>query len=104
VQVFGRQLPRALQALTLLQEHHPTVAHWYLYALATTPQRQSTGIGSAMMRPVLQTCDEQGIPAYLEASTERNRALYLRHGFVPTEPVQLPRGGSVLYPMWREPQ
>jgi GNAT superfamily N-acetyltransferase len=93
-----------VRALAVIQKHHPTVPHWYLYYLATTAHRQSTGIGSALMRPVLQTCDEQGIPAYLEATTERNRALYLRHGFVPAEPLPLPRGGPVLYPMWREPQ
>lgn len=104
VRIFGRQLPLAIQALDVMQKHHPTAAHWYLFYLATTPQRQSTGIGSALMRPVLQTCDEEGIPAYLEATTVRNRDLYLRAGFVPTGTLELPRGGPVVYPMWREPR
>jgi GNAT superfamily N-acetyltransferase len=104
VRIFGRQLPLGMRALNVLQKHHPTVAHWYLYYLGTTPQRQSTGIGSMLMRPVLQTCDEQGIPAYLEATSERNRDLYLRHGFAPTEVLELPRGGPTVHPMWREPQ
>lgn len=42
------------------------------------------------MRPVLQACDEQGVAAYLEATTERNRDLYLRHGFVPSQELELP--------------
>ena len=43
------------------------------------------------------------IPAYLEASTPRNRALYLRHGFVVLDEMRLPGGGPPLWRMWREP-
>jgi GNAT superfamily N-acetyltransferase len=104
VRVFGRQLPLASAALRVLQEHHPTREHWYLYYLGTVAQRRSTGLGSALVRPVLDLCDEQGVPAYLEATSERNRDLYLRHGFVPSGTLDLPRGGPPVYPMWREPR
>ena len=43
----------------------------YLYYLAMAPGRQRAGVGTALMRPVLQACDEQGAAAYLEATTER---------------------------------
>lgn len=39
------------------------------------------GLGSALMRPTLERCDREGLPAYLEASSERNAALYERLGF-----------------------
>ena len=103
VQVFGRQLALATQALAVMQKHHPSADHWYLYYLATAPGRQGTGVGSALMRPVLRACDEQGVAAYLEATTERNQDFYLRHGFVPSQPLELPRGGPQVYPMWRQP-
>jgi hypothetical protein len=47
--------------------------------------------------------DANGMPAYLESSTERNLALYGRHGFEVTSEVAIP-GGPKIWPMWREPQ
>lgn len=44
-----------------------------------------------------------GIPAYLEASTPRNAALYARHGYLPqpNAPFYLPGDGPPMIPMWR---
>jgi len=33
------------------------------------------------MRPLLDRCDQEGLPAYIEASSERSAALYERLGF-----------------------
>ncbi len=55
------------------------------------------------MRPVLETCDERGLPAYLEATSERNKQLYQRHGFEVVGEITL-RDGPSLWPMWREPR
>jgi hypothetical protein len=33
------------------------------------------------MGPVLERCDREGVRAYLDAASERNRRLYERHGF-----------------------
>jgi hypothetical protein len=52
---------------------------------------------------MLTRCDDEGMPAYLEATTERNRALYERHGFVALGPLELP-GGPTMQAMWREPR
>ncbi len=68
------------------------------------PDDQGRGIGSALLRPVLTRCDREGVPAYLEASSERNRALYARHGFEVVERIELPGGGPPMWRMWREPQ
>ena len=43
------------------------------------------------------------MPAYLEASSPRNRALYERHGFAVTEEFFLGKGSPPLWRMWREP-
>lgn len=56
------------------------------------------------MAPVLERCDREGLPAYLEASSARNRALYLRHGFEVVEEVHLPADGPPVWLMWRNPR
>src|SRR3954454_17032844 len=84
--------------------HHPQPAHWYLYYLGTRPGRQSAGIGTALLRPMLERCDSEGVPAYLEATSARNRTLYRRHGFEDQKALNLPDGGPPMYPMWRQPR
>jgi len=81
---------------------HPHDPHWYLNVISTLPERQGTGLGARAIRAVLEVCDAEGIPAYLESSNPRNMTLYRRHGFVQTGELPLPDGPS-LYPMWRDP-
>lgn len=72
--------------------------------IAVAPERQGEGLGSALVRSVLDRCDQEGVPAYLEASNERSRALYERLGFGHTgKPLDLPEGPR-MWPMWREPR
>lgn len=92
-----------LEVLEQMEAIHPTEAHWYLFFLATRPEWQSRGMGSALMRAVLRHCDTEGLPAYLEASSERSKELYLRHGFEVTGEIPLADGVS-LWPMWRAPR
>ena len=77
--------------------------HLLLQLLAVVPEAQGRGIGSALMRPVFERADRDGVPAYLEATSERNRALYERHGFVFRGPITVP-GGPTLHAMWRDPR
>jgi GNAT superfamily N-acetyltransferase len=60
---------------------HPTEDHWYLPLTGVDPVAQGRGLGSALLRHALKTCDRDGLPAYLEATSPRNRDLYARHGF-----------------------
>ena len=89
-----------LGVLERMEAIHPTEPHWYLFFMATRPEWQSRGMGSAMLRAVLKDCDAQQIPAYLEASSEGSKQLYLRHGFEVTGEIPLAEGVS-LWPMWR---
>ncbi|WAX78018.1 GNAT family N-acetyltransferase [Streptomyces sp. KMM 9044] len=84
---------------------HPTGrAHEYLWMIGVTPGRQGEGLGTALIGPVLDRCDREGRPAYLEASSARSRLLYERLGFAPAgEPLSLPDGPH-MWPMWREPR
>jgi GNAT superfamily N-acetyltransferase len=97
--------PRLLRALTYIEKRHPRQPeHWYLAAVGVTPAWQGRGYGAALLQPVLRRCDEQQLPAYLEASTPRNRALYERHGFKVVEECRFAKDAAPLWRMWREPQ
>ena len=54
------------------------------------------------MTPVLERCDRDGTPAYLEATNDRNGALYEGHGFRATGAIPVP-GGPALWAMRRDP-
>lgn len=84
---------------------HPMAEeHEYLLMIAVDLGRQGEGLGTELMRPVLERCDREGVPAYLEASSERSKGLYERLGWQSTgEAVRLP-DGPLMWPMWRKPQ
>lgn len=99
---YGADVLRVLRVFDFLEKRHPEEPHWYLGFLGVDPDLQGRGIGSALMQPVLARCDRDRVPAYLEASTERNRRLYERHGFELVEEIRLPGGGPPMWRMWRE--
>lgn len=68
---------------------------FYLVALGVDPSAQGEGLGSRLMAPVLELCDAEAVPAYLESSKESNVAYYARHGFRSTAAHRLPRGPAV---------
>lgn len=86
--------------LEQLADHHPEVPHWYLGFIGVDPVLQGHGHGSRLLVRGLERCDEAGLPAYLEASSPRNRALYERHGFAAVAEVQV-ADSPPLWPMWR---
>ena len=103
VHALGPHAVRALRALSHVEHLHPKEPHWYLGVLGTRVANQGKGIGSALLGPVLDQCDESGLPAYLESSKHSNIAFYRQHGFELTGEIQLPLGGPPVWPMWRDP-
>jgi len=86
-----------------MQQYTPVQPHWYLPLLGVDPAHHGRGLGSRLLQHVLAICDRDRLPAYLEATSPRNVALYRRHGFRATGMIQL--GTSpVIVPMLREPQ
>jgi GNAT superfamily N-acetyltransferase len=94
---------RKLQGLAVIPAAHPTARHWYLAAVGTRPAFQGARSGPRVMQPVLERCDAQDIPAYLESSNSRNVPFYERLGFVATGVIKVP-DGPALTPMWRVPR
>ena len=104
VRFLGLRTASVLGGLERMEERHPRDrSHWYLFILGTEPAAQGRGLGSALLDQMLVRVDADGLPVYLESSSERNLALYGRHGFEVTSEVAIP-GGPRIWPMWREPR
>jgi ribosomal protein S18 acetylase RimI-like enzyme len=104
IRSFGSGTVNAIRTLSVVEKGHPKdPPHYYLAMLGTEPDHQGKGIGSSLLKPVLDTCDNDGIGAYLESSKESNIAFYARHGFEVAGEVRLP-GGPLVWPMWRNPR
>lgn len=55
--------------------------YYYIYFLGTDMKARGQGLGSAFLKYAQQIATKAGKPIYLESSSERNKSLYLRHGF-----------------------
>jgi ribosomal protein S18 acetylase RimI-like enzyme len=101
-EIAGIDAPRLFEIVELLEANAPQHPHYHLQFLGVRPEQQGAGLGAALMAPMLERCDRDGVPAYLEATSDRNRALYERHGFRARGDIGVP-DGPALWRMWREP-
>jgi len=102
---LGERAGDVLQGLASALASKPeNESHFYLFTLGTHPEQQGSGLGARVVEPVLSICDEQGLPAYLESSNERNLTFYRRHGFEVLSEIAVVEGGPILRPMRREPR
>lgn len=102
LRVFGRRLSRASRLQKFFERNHLQEPHYYVRALGVATRYQGRGLGTALLRRTLDRCDQEGVPAYLEASTERSAALYERLGFVHLGELRVPDGPR-FWPMRRPP-
>jgi GNAT superfamily N-acetyltransferase len=91
-------------ALTTIEKVHPTEPHYYLEVLGTRQGQQSKGVGSSVITVVLDRCDQEGLPAYLESSNPQNVPFYARHGFEISGEIDCGKGEPVVTAMRREPR
>ncbi len=89
---FGIHLSRAARLGAAMEWRHLRERHYYVRDIGVLPEMQGKGLGSALMRPTLGRCDREGLPAYIEASSERSAVLYERLGFQLTDELRI--GGS----------
>lgn len=83
-----------------MDEFHPDQPHWYLPVIGVDPRHRGKGIGSALLQSALARVDADGLGAYLEATSPRNRALYERHGFIVQGEIRS-ADSPPIWPMWR---
>ena len=104
IRVVRGDLPRLMRTLNTMEKKHPHERHYYLPVIGVAPDWQGRGFGSALLQPILDRCDSEGLPAYLEASSVRSKALYERHGFELVEELKVQEDAPPLWRMWREPK
>ena len=103
LRAFGTRLLLAGRVQRAMEARHLLEPHFYLRIVGVRTALQGQGVGSALMQPTLQRADSAGLPAYIEASTERSAALYERLGFVHIDVLELPDGGPPVWRMRRPP-
>jgi len=102
VSVFGRALPRALATITKMERRHLREPHVYVPYVGVAPEAQGAGLGSRLLGRTLERADAEALPTYLEATSERNAALYARLGFEHLGAFTV-LGSPPLWPMRRPP-
>jgi GNAT superfamily N-acetyltransferase len=99
---FGAHLSRAARLAAAIERRHVREPHYYVRDVGVLPRMQGKGLGSALLDPTLSRCDRESLPAYLEASSERNAALYARLGFELIDELRV-KGSPPLRLMLRPP-
>lgn len=89
--------------LAALAAARPTERHYYLDTVGVVPTKRRRGTASALLAPVLATCDSDGIRAFLENSDSANTSFYRGLGFEEIESLRLPTGAPRVVSMLRTP-
>ena len=100
----------AVARMTHVSEHnrrlrvqHVPEPHLFLSLLAVDPDHQGSGHGAALMRPMLERLDRDGVPCYAETTDEGVVAFYERLGFRAGEVSTVPGTDLTVWPLVREP-
>ncbi|EPX70953.1 N-acetyltransferase [Schizosaccharomyces octosporus yFS286] len=54
---------------------------WYLVYIGILPNKQGKGCFRRLVQPIMDLCNQQNLPIYLESSHPHNRAIYEHFGF-----------------------
>eukprot|EP00026_Physarum_polycephalum_P011564 Phypoly_transcript_11799.p1 GENE.Phypoly_transcript_11799~~Phypoly_transcript_11799.p1 ORF type:complete len:344 (+),score=27.53 Phypoly_transcript_11799:83-1033(+) len=98
---------RILSVLDQVEKMHQktiTRPHWSLYSISVDPALQCRGIGTKMMKPILDMADYDGLPCYLDTPSERSLKFFRRLGFEVIYDVSNPSSGPRFWTMVRNPQ
>jgi ribosomal protein S18 acetylase RimI-like enzyme len=96
-------LMRMVKCLGELDKVHPKQKHYYLFFVGVDPSAQKQGLGHALLNPILEKCDKEGIGAYLENTNDANQAFYESNGFKVIFDIKVGVDAPVLRAMWRDP-
>ena len=74
---------------------------WYLYVFVTLPEFRGQGLGSKIMKPMMEYLDNHQQDCYLETLLPINVEIYQKYGFELKEEVKVPNTDLTLYAMLR---
>lgn len=93
----------AFAILNQMGAYQPKEPHWYLSLIGVDIRHQGQGIGSKLLKPMIDKFDREECLAYLESTTAANIPLYERFGFNLVGRVEF-GDCPPLFPMIRRPQ
>jgi len=82
--VFGARQPVVLASARLGALGRPDEPHWWLTAVGTRPAARHAGLGAAVLQPVIERCDAEGVPAAATVYTSTVVRWLQRSGFAVT--------------------
>ncbi len=97
---------RLAQVFAFVEAIHARVAdrpHHYLFIIGVDEGKQGVGIGSAVLQPVLQRADREGMLCIVETMNAQNVPFYERNGFVVVDEDVLPGSDVRIWAFRREP-
>lgn len=74
-------LKKAWKREKLIKAVHPAGDKMYLWFIGVDPVEQHVGLGTGLLKEVLNLAKERGLPVYLETSTVQNLPWYKKYGF-----------------------
>lgn len=77
---------------------------WYCMCFVVSPEAQGRGLGSELIRPVLDILDAHGAPLYLETHKEINTRIYMHLGFETADVSAIPDTDIKQYAMLHRPR
>jgi GNAT superfamily N-acetyltransferase len=79
-----------------VRERDMPLPHWYLLLVGIEPKNQGHGLGTELLRPMLNRLNRLGSACYLETEEARNIRFYLKNGFEMIVNGQMPYWCAVL--------
>jgi GNAT superfamily N-acetyltransferase len=76
------RISAVLRRESMIKNHHPKEPFAYLWFIGVNPLKQNRGIGSAFIKEVINKCEKEKRPIYLETSVERNLPFYKKFGLI----------------------
>ncbi len=64
-----------------IQKRHPQDSHYYLESIGVDPSCQGIGVGSSILKNMIDLADQRQVNCYLETANPANLPLYERFGF-----------------------
>jgi ribosomal protein S18 acetylase RimI-like enzyme len=83
--------------------HRPYPPHFYLRAIGVDPALQARGLGSSLVRPMLDMADARGVGCFLQTATSVNVRWYEQFGFAVAECYRPTPTWPEVWSMWRDP-
>jgi len=84
-----------------LREQHAPDPFWFLSIVAVDPECQGRGCATALLRPMLDRLDREGVGCYCEATEEALLGFYERLGFAAASPATVPGTSLSVWPLVR---